>query len=147
MSHGHQTFHKLEDDILLRPGFVGVVKIALIFSGKRTHRRRSMDYCLHLQGTGRDGAKIFTHSKVEAHYSPALEHFQASDRQAKCSSHRIDDGLEGIEIRDGCEHFRTTEALGHRLMVRNINVGKAVLLEEIEDVVGRVECDLASECI
>ena len=44
-----------EDDILLRPGFVGVVKIALIFSGKRTYRRRSMCYYLHLQGTGRDG--------------------------------------------------------------------------------------------
>ena len=96
---------------------------------------------------GRDGIKIFTHSEVEAHCSLALERLQASDRQAKCSSHGIDDGLEGIKIRDGCEQLGTTEAPGHRLMVRNIDVGNAVLLEEIEDVVGRFECDLAGESI
>jgi len=90
---------------------------------------------------GRDGVKTFTHSKVEAHCSLALERLQASDRQAKCSSHGIDSGLGGIEIRDGCEQFGTTEAPGHQLTVRNIDVGVAVLLEEIEDVVGRVECD------
>ena len=49
----------------------------------------------------------------------ALERLQASDMQAKCSSHGIHDGLEGIEIRDGCEQFGTTEALGHRLTLRN----------------------------
>ena len=64
---------------------------------------------------GCDGVKtrIFTHSEVKAHCSLALERLQSSDRQAKCSSHRINDGLEGIEIRDGCEEFRTTEAPGH----------------------------------
>jgi hypothetical protein len=44
-----------EDDLLLRPSFVGVIKITLIFSGKRTYRRRSKDYCLRFQGTGRGG--------------------------------------------------------------------------------------------
>ena len=42
-----ESFVAHEDDLLLRSGFVGVVRIALIFSGKRT----SMDYPLRLQGT------------------------------------------------------------------------------------------------
>lgn len=96
---------------------------------------------------GRDGVKILTHSEVEAHCSLALKRLQASDRQAKCSSHGIDDSLEGIKIRDGCEQFGAIEAPGHRLTVRNIDVGNAVLLEKIEDMVGRVERDLAGESI
>ena len=63
--------------------------------------------------TGRDCIEIFTHSEVEAHRSLSLECVQASDRQAKCSSHRMDDGLEGIEIQDRCKQFGTTEAPGH----------------------------------
>ena len=60
---------------------------------------------------GRDCVKSFTDSKIEPHCSLAMEGLQASNRQAKCSSHGIDDGLEGIEIGDGCEQFGTTEAL------------------------------------
>jgi hypothetical protein len=75
------------------------------------------------------------------------ERLQASDRQAKCSSYRIDDGLEGIEIGDGCKQFGTTEDPDHRLTVRNIDVGNAVIHEESEDVVGRLECDLGGESI
>ena len=44
-----------EDDLFLRSDFVGVVRIALMFSEKRTYRRRSMDYCLGLQGTEQGG--------------------------------------------------------------------------------------------
>ena len=95
----------------------------------------------------RDSVKNFIHSKVEAHCSLALERRQASDRQAKCSSPGIDDGLEGIGIRDGCKQFGTSEAPDHQRTVRNIGVENAVLLEEIEDVVGRVECLLAGESI
>ena len=35
----------------------------------------------------------------------------------------------------------------HRLTIGDIDIGNAVFLKEIEDVVGRVECDLASESI
>jgi hypothetical protein len=49
-----ESFGAHEDDLLLRPGFVGVVRIALIFSGKRTYRRRNMDDS-PLQGTRRGG--------------------------------------------------------------------------------------------
>jgi hypothetical protein len=89
-----ESFGAHEDDLLLRPSFVGVVRIALIFLEKRTYRRRSMDYCLHLQEqdvAGGDGVKVFTHSEGEAYYSLALDRLQASDRQAKCRSHGIDD--------------------------------------------------------
>ena len=82
---------------------------------------------------GHDGVKNFTHSKVGTHCSLALEHLQASDRQTKCSSHWINDSLEGIEIRDRCEQLGTTETPGHQLTVRNTDVENAVLLEEIED--------------
>jgi len=103
-----------------------------------------MDYCLRLQGTGRggrNGIKIFTHTEVEAHCSEQWASISewvkicslARERLQASSSHGIDDGLEGIEIRDGCEQFGATEAPGHRLTVRNIDVGNAVLLEEIED--------------
>ena len=44
-----------EDDLLLMPRFVGVVKITLIFLEKGTYRRRSMDNCLRLRGKGRGG--------------------------------------------------------------------------------------------
>lgn len=50
-------------------------------------------------------------------------------------------------MRDGCEQFGAAEVPGHRLTVCNINVKNIVLLKEIEDVVGRVECDLAGESI
>ena len=96
---------------------------------------------------GRDGVKPVIHSEVEAHCSLVTERLQASDRQAKCSSYRIDDGLKGIEIGDGCKQFGTTEDPDHRLTVRNIDVGNAVIREESEDVVGRLECDLAGESI
>ena len=65
-----------------------MVKIGLIYSGIRR--------------------KIFIHSKVETHCSLVPERLQASDRQAKCSGYRIDDGLEGIKIGDGCKQFDTT---------------------------------------
>ena len=95
----------------------------------------------------RDNVKGFIHSEKEARCSLAIERLQASDRQAKCSSHRIDDSLDGISNRDGYKQFGTTEAPGHRLAVCNIDVRNTVLPEEIEDVVGRVECDLAGESI
>ena len=60
---------------------------------------------------GRDGITNFIHSKVYASRSLVLKRLRASDRQAKCSGHRIDVGPEGIEIRDGCKQFETTEAL------------------------------------
>ena len=59
----------------------------------------------------------------------------------------MDDGLEGIVIQGRCEQFGTTGAPSHQLMVNNIDVRNAMLLEEIEDVIGRFECDLASESI
>ena len=94
---------------------------------------------------GGDTVEGFTNSEKESYCSLALEHIQGSDRQAKCISCRIDDGLEGIGIRDRCEQLGTTEVHGHRLTVCNINVKNTVLLEEIRDVVGRVEWILAGE--
>ena len=41
----------------------------------------------------------------------------------------------------------TSRGPGHRLAIRNIDVENVVFLEESEDVVGRVECDLAGESI
>ena len=41
-----------EDDVLARSGFVGVVRIALIFSGKRMYLCSPIPYYLRLQGKG-----------------------------------------------------------------------------------------------
>jgi len=97
-----------EDDVLARSGFVGVVRIALIFSGKErtfvvpfliTFNFREKDMAR------RDGVPLVTNSEVEAHRALHLESFQDSDRQAQCSSEGVGDSLERIEVRDGCEEL------------------------------------------
>ena len=50
-----ESFGAHEDDLPLKPSFVGAFRIALISSKEITYRRRSTDHCLRLRGTGRDG--------------------------------------------------------------------------------------------
>jgi len=51
-----ESFGAHEDNLLLRPGYVGVVRIAFICSGeKRTYRHRCRDRCLRRRGKGHGG--------------------------------------------------------------------------------------------
>ena len=72
---------------------------------------------------------------------------QAGNGQAECSGQVVDDVLEGIKARDWGEELWASRGLDLRLPVSNLDIGDAVLLEELEDVVGRVVGDLAGESI
>lgn len=50
-----------------------------------------------------------------------------------------------MEIRDGCEEVWTTESPSHRFTVRDVDIRNAVLLEEFEDLLGRMECLFAAK--
>ena len=86
-------------------------------------------------------------SKVESQGPLHVGRLQASDGQAKCGGHGIDDILEGMEIVDGCEQFGTSKNLGLRFTIRNLDVVNVVHLKELEDVLRGFECDVAGETV
>jgi len=47
-----ESFGAHEDNLLLRPHYLGVVRIVLICSGKRTYQCRCRDHCLRHRGKG-----------------------------------------------------------------------------------------------
>ncbi len=73
-----------------------------------------------------------------------MERLQASNWQAKGGGNPVDHVLEGMEIVDRCIEYGTSERLGHRLAVGNIDIVNVVLREELEDVIRGVERGVAS---
>src|ERR1700722_16678553 len=125
------------DDFLLGSGYVGVVRKALNFSGVR--RTNVVVFIVGLtviekDVTGGDRVEFIPNPKVKTKRTLHLR-LQAGNGQAECSRQVIDDVFQGIEVINWGEELWASRELGLRLPVSNLDIGDAVLLEELEYVV------------
>jgi hypothetical protein len=90
-----------------------------------------------------DAIKILADLKIKTEGSLHMKRLRLGDGQAKRSRDPVDDALEWMDIIDWGVEDGTNERMSLRLAIGDVNIVNAVLLKEVEDVLGGVESGVA----